>query len=256
MSPSAVTRLRPVLFVVLATVATAPLADDTTDLAQSLIKLRGEVESLNSDLELAREEQRTTLQGLTQQKAELEANLKRQEIAARELREKLAKLSGESADIGAAGDTLKPLLVSATERLRGYVAAALPFRTDERLAAIDEVRVQIESGSLPVYRAANRVWSLFEDEFRVTRETGQYKQTVLLGTERVLADVAKVGALMLFFKAQDGRIGYARRQADGWQWVLIEDPADRERVAVLFDSLGKQIRQGYFELPNVVAMGG
>ncbi|MCA9240384.1 MAG: hypothetical protein KDA37_09300 [Planctomycetales bacterium] len=51
-------------------------------LAERLIALRGEVEQLNSELELTREEQRTTLAGLNAQKAELKASVDRQQLAA------------------------------------------------------------------------------------------------------------------------------------------------------------------------------
>jgi hypothetical protein len=43
----------------------------------------------------------------------------------------------------------------------------------------------------------------------------------------------------------------ARRSADGgWVFETASDSPDRERIRTLFDSLKKQIRQGYFELPN------
>jgi hypothetical protein len=233
----------------------ASAQDEATNLSQSLIKLRGEVESLNSELEMTREEQRVQLGALNQQKAELEAQLNRQQMATRELREKMAKQVEETATAGVAGETLKPVLLAAIEALRNYITFSLPFKTDERLAALDEIRLQIDNGSLPPHRAANRLWAFVEDEFRITRETGLYKQTVQFGSEKVLADVAKVGSVMLFFKTQDGRVGHARREAGGWRYALVEGEADKERIALLFDSLGKQIRQGYFELPAVLALG-
>jgi hypothetical protein len=237
-----------VLFALLA----APLAiaaDDVNELSRNLITLRGEVEALNSELELTREEQRSGLVGLNQQKAELEAQLNRQEQATREARERLAKHAEQTASAGVAGETLKPVLLAAIANLRAYLTGALPFKSDERLVALDEIKLQIENGSLLPHRAANRLWAFVEDEFRITRETGLYKQTVVIGNEKVLADVAKVGSVMLFYKAQDGRVGVAHRDAGAWRYRPIADAADRERVLALFDSLGKQIRQGYFELP-------
>jgi hypothetical protein len=233
--------------------ASASAVDDPSELAKNLIKLRGEVETLNSELELVREEQRTGLLALNQQKAELEAQLQRQELATREARERLAKHSADTASAGVAADTLKPVLLAAIESLRAYLVAGLPFKTDERLTALNEIKLQIDTGALPPHRAANRLWAFIEDEFRITRETGLYKQTVAIGNEKVLADVAKVGSVMLFYKAQDGRVGFARREAPGWRFVPIQGEADRDRVLVLFDALGKQIRQGYFELPAALS---
>lgn len=230
------------------------LADDT--LATSLIALRGEVEQLNQQLNLAREEQRTTLQGLAAQKAELEASLRRQEIQTRELEQKLAENAGESAQAAGAEDALKPVLLAAIEALRAQIAAALPFKTEERLAALAEIRAAIENGSLPSTRAANRLWAFVEDELRLTRETGLHQQTIRLGEESVLADVAKVGSVMLFWRTADGRVGAARHAAAGWRFEPLEADADRTRVLALFDALDKQIRQGWFELPNTLAASG
>lgn len=253
---SATARRLAASLLVLALAPAALAADEAAELAQSLIKLRGEVESLNGELELVREEQRTTLGALGQQRAELETQLNRQEVATRELREKLSRQAEEASTAGVAGDTLKPVLAQAIAGLRQYIEGGLPFKTDERLAALAEIETQIGNGSLPTHRAANRLWAFYEDEFRITRETGMYKQTITLGKEQLLADVAKVGSVMLFFRTQDGRMGLARREAAGWRFVPADEAADQERIAFLFDSLGKQIRQGYFELPAALAVGG
>ena len=253
---SATARRLAASLLVLALAPAAHAADEAAELAQSLIKLRGEVESLNGELELVREEQRTTLGALGQQRAELETQLNRQEVATRELREKLSRQAEEASTAGVAGDTLKPVLAQAIAGLRQYIEGGLPFKTDERLAALAEIETQIGNGSLPTHRAANRLWAFYEDEFRITRETGMYKQTITLGKEQLLADVATVGSVMLFFRTQDGRMGLARREAAGWRFVPADEAADQERIAFLFDSLGKQIRQGYFELPAALAVGG
>lgn len=236
--------------------APAVHAQDAGDLSQRLIALRGEVEALNGELELLREEQRTSLQGLAAQKAELENALKRQQLAQQEARDKVARMEAERAELGAAGDTLAPTMLAAIESLRAQVAAGLPFKTDERLAVLDEIRDGLATGQIPPHRAANRLWAFHEDEFRLVRETGLHQQTIRLGDEQVLAQVAKVGAVMLLFKAPDGRLGAARRANSGWTWAEATDEADRQRITALFDALGKQIRQGYFELPAALAANG
>jgi hypothetical protein len=245
------------LFLALAVLVPQALpAQQADELSQRLIALRGEVEALNGELELLREEQRTSLQGLAQQKAELENSLKRQQLAQQEARDKVARVDAERASVGAAGDALTPVMLSAIDGLRAQVAAGLPFKTDERIAVLDEIRDGLATGQLPPHRAANRLWAFHEDEFRVVRETGLHQQTIRLGDEQVLAQVAKVGAVMLLFKAPDGRLGSARREASGWTWVESTDKADQQRIAALVDALGKQIRQGYFELPAALAASG
>jgi hypothetical protein len=236
-------------FALLLAVPAAWAQADADALSEGLIRLRGEVEQLNSELELLREEQRVSLAALNAQRAELAASVERQQLVSREIRQKLEAQIAEAQAAGVTGDTLKPLLLEATGALERQISAGLPFKIDERLGELTSFRNQIENGTLSPQRAVNRLWAFYEDEFRLTRENGLHSQTIALGNERVLADVAKLGAMAMYFQTQDGRIGQAQRASDGWTFVLIEDAEAQKQVAVLFDSLRKQIRQGYFELP-------
>ena len=184
-----------------------------TDLAQALIKLRGEVESLNSELELVREEQRTTLaaldsSGRNSKRSSIDRSCPRASCASAWRRH-----AEEAGSAGVAGDTLKPVLLRRPLRNCASTSGpACPSRPTSASRRSPRSETQIANGTLPPHRAANRVWAFYEDEFRLTRETGLHKQTIALGDEQVLADVVKVGAMMLYFKTQDGRIGHARRE--------------------------------------------
>ena len=57
---------------------------------------------------------------------------------------------------------------------------------------------------------------------------------------------------MMYFRTRDLQYGRAVETGAGWRFELLDSAADQERVARLFDSLRKQIRQGYFELPNAL----
>jgi hypothetical protein len=254
MSPTPRLALAAVLAVLLTPLPVA--ADEADELARRLIALRGEVEQLNTELDLRREEQRATLLGLNQQRAQLDADLNRQQLAAREARDRLAQAAEARTGAGVEADALVPVLTRALDELAAGVRGGLPFRTEERLAAIEAIRLDIESGRLPPPRAANRVWAFIEDEFRLARETGLHQQTLTLDGQPVFADVAKVGNVMLFWRTRDRRFGQARRAGRGWEFVEITDQPALGQVRAFFDSLDKQIRQGYFELPNVLAESG
>jgi hypothetical protein len=248
-SPSCLSRTA-ALGVCLALLAGLAHAQPAADpLTERLIALRGEVEQLNSELTLLREEQRSVLAGLNAQRAELSASADRQQLLAREAQTKLGEAEVRAIEAGASGDTLTPLLLEAIERLSAYVRGGLPFKVEERLGELEGFRTQLQNGSLSASRGVNRLWAFFEDEFRLTRENSLHSQTIQLGSERVLADVAKLGSMALYFRAQDGRLGQAQRSGANWAFVEVTDKADSQRIRALFDALGKQIRTGYFELP-------
>ncbi|MGQ0800517.1 MAG: DUF3450 family protein [Pseudomarimonas sp.] len=229
----------------------APLQAADDPLTERLIALRGEVEQLNNDLGLLREEQRSVLAGLNAQRAELAASVDRQGLLVREAQTKLADAEARAMEAGASGDALTPLLMDSISALSTQISAGLPFKVEERLAELEGFRSQLQNGTLSASRGVNRLWAFFEDEFRLTRENSMHSQTIALGSERVLADVAKLGSMALYFRTQDGRLGQAQRAASGWSFVEATDKDTKLRIAAVFDALGKQIRSGYFELPLV-----
>ncbi len=235
--------------------AAVPLHAAEDPLTERLIALRGEVEQLNTDLGLLREEQRSVLAGLNAQRAELAASVDRQGLMVREAQSKLSEAEVRAVEAGASGDSLTPLLLDAIAALSAQVSSGLPFKVEERLAELESFRTQLQNGTLGPSRGVNRLWAFFEDEFRLTRENSMHPQTIALGNERVLADVAKLGSMALYFRTQDGRLGQAQRTAAGWSFVEATEKDTQLRIAAVFDALGKQIRSGFFELPLVAGAG-
>ena len=80
---------------VLAAAVAAQQPESPGALAESLIKLRAEVEQLNNDVELTRQEARTQAAALAALRAELQATVGRSELNVRKLREDLAKRQAE-----------------------------------------------------------------------------------------------------------------------------------------------------------------
>lgn len=224
--------------------------------AERLIALRAQVEELNQELDLLKQEHRADMGALAAQKAELEANRKRQETTLKQIEQQIAENREKAAAAGVDNDKLKPVLLTAIDELETHIAASIPFKIEERQAELGEIRTQLESDILPANRAANRLWAFYEDEIRLTRENGIYSQTIELNSERVLADVAKLGTVMMYFRTNDGTYGEVVRSGDGWRYEILSAADQVAAVENLFDSLQKQIRQGFFELPNTLAGRG
>ena len=227
-----------------------PQGDDLDALAEELVRLRGEVESLNSELNRLQEQHRSEMNSLAAQKGDLQATRRRESLRIEKLEEDLARNRERAEQAGVTGEALVPVATDAIATLREHINASLPFKRKERLDALAEIEGQLESGSLAPPRAVNRLWGFYEDELRLTRENGLYSQVIPLEGERILADVAKLGTVTMYFRTRDGEFGQVARGGEDWNFVLLETSADRKRVETLFDSLRKQIRTGYFTLPN------
>lgn len=224
--------------------------DDLDALADELVRLRGEVESLSERLAETRARHRTEMQSLSAQRGDLEATLRQEQLRIRQLEQDLAENRERAREAGIAGDELVPVAGAAIDDLEQHVRNGIPFKVGDRINALEEIRSSLESGAQPASRIINRVWSFYQDELRLTSENGLYSQTIPLGGDEVLADIAKLGTVALYFTTKEGVAGQAIERNGNWSFVELDSGADIDRVRDLFDSLQKQIRTGFFTLPN------
>lgn len=241
------------LLAALALTAPDALPQDATEaLTSRLIQMRGQVDQLQSELNLKREEHKNRMAYLTAQLTETEASRDREALRVRQLEQDLEQMKEEVAAVGATSEMLAPIMLRYLAELRRQVRMGFPFKVGERLAELDEIETQLNSGVITAHRAFNRLWAFVEDELRITRENAIYTQSINLNGENVLVDVAKLGNAMMYFRTRDLRYGRAVETEQGWRFEVLDSASDQERVARLFDSLRKQIRQGYFQLPNAL----
>lgn len=225
------------------------------NLAGKLAEMRGEVEDLSDQLKKERAAMADQLRSLAAQKAELEVQVKKEELRIKQIEQSIEKQKGLSDSKQMEESNLKPLAAEQTEKVEAYMAAALPFKVSERTAELEKLRARMAEDKLPPEKVVSQLWALMEGELRLTGETGMYRQSIELEGEDILAEVARVGMMMLFFKTEDNRVGKALRVDDRWEYRVIEDEEQRKMVLHLFDSLKKRIHEGYFVLPNAIREG-
>lgn len=229
----------------------APAADaqPADKLADKLATLRAEVEQLSEALTEAKTETRNELQALARQRSDLQVELDREAVRVQKLRAQLDNKRAKLADTSEAGQALQPVYDLGLRVMREYVENSMPFRRGERLNELDKLDEQRRQGVLTYPRALTRLWGFVEDEFRMTRESAVFQQSISLDGKQQLAEVIRVGMVMLFFKTNDGIVGFTARTDAGWQFVRAPASADKNNIRRLFDSFKKQIRVGLFVLP-------
>ncbi len=251
-------KLTPRVFLAVALMApvAAVAQDDANALTERLISLRGQVDQLQNELDLRREEHKNRMAYLSAQLADLEANRDRETLRVEQLREDLDEMRAEIAEAGVSSESLTPFLKNQISALREHVRGGFPFKVTERLAELQELETQLDNGVITAQRGVNRLWAFIEDEFRISRENAIYSQSIELDGDNVLVDVAKLGSVMMYFRTRDLEYGRAVATPQGWRWERLDSAKDQDLVARLFDSLRKQIRQGYFELPEALPVEG
>lgn len=231
-------------------------AEELGTLAAELARLRSEIEALSREIDARQDEERARLRGLHGQQAELEAEISREQLRWAQLETAMREHRTELAAAGAGEGELEAPVLRAIAELRAWTERGLPFQTRERLEALAALERQVRHGSLPPSRALQRVWERMEDELRLTRESGLHPQVIEVQGREVLAEVARIGMVMLFFRTPDGGAGRAVQQGGRWIFEPYTAPEPRERVQALFADFRRQIRVGRFELPNALAGSG
>ena len=232
--------------------ASSVSADNIDNLSEKLIQLRADVEELSADLSLAREEHKQRMSALASQRSELQARVKRTSATQDKLVKELELNLELAKQAGADDELLKPVLLDAIAKAEERILFGLPFKVDDRLSAIIDIREQLTKGLMTPSRAATRLWALYEDEIRLTRENGIYRQAIDIEGEIILADVARLGMVMMYFVTTDDRHGVVVKNGSDWIYKVTSEKSDSKQIARLFDSLRKQIRTGYFELPAAI----
>ena len=82
------------------------------------------------------------------------------------------------------------------------------------------------------------------------RESVVYRQEIAINGQSVLADVLRVGMVMMFYRVKGQGVGYAKRTNNTWTYVQSTDPEDVKQIELAFEQFGKQVRVGSFVLPN------
>lgn len=230
-------------------------AKSETNLVQSIMKLRADVESLYTTIDDNKDAYKSQMKSYTMQIADNEAQINRQETSLKLTKQEVEKSKTKLASIGK-GEDIKPMINTAILKLSNEIKAGIPFKTEDRLAALEKIQSDLKEGSITQDKALALVWASYDDAIRMTKEIGQFKQKIMLDGEPTLAKVAKIGSVMMFFSTPDNKVGYVKKEQDKYTYKVTTDESERAQIVALFDALQKQIRTGYFTLPNALALRG
>lgn len=227
-------------------------ADSIDNLSGRLIKLRSEVESLSEELVLLRQEHKQQMLGLVNQETELQSGIRSMQRQSKRLKTEIEKNKERAGQAGIEDHELKPVLVAAINSLTESITKGIPFMLEDRLQSLEEIKINLDKGLVSSHKTARLLWSFVEDEISLTKENGLYKQEIKIGNDYILADVAKIGMVGLFYRTTDNEYGMAVKE-DSWGYQSVTSSNETDQVDYLFENFGRQIRSGYFEMPNFIA---
>lgn len=242
------------VFVFLAAIMLPTGAQDSQDalsnLAARIAEKRSTVESLTNELELTKADYNEQLRSLATQKADIEAQINREKLRLAQIEQDMQEVRKRIATTQSSLEHIEPFLAQVLMRTRTYIQSGLPFKVDERLAEIDTLERLLTEETIEKDKVLARIWNTLDSEFRMTAESGLYKQTIYLNGNSQLAEVARLGMIMMYFRTLKDEYGYVVETDEGWEYRVAADRDRAMSIRYLFDSLRKNLREGFFELPN------
>ncbi|MDF1577215.1 MAG: DUF3450 family protein [Desulfobulbales bacterium] len=229
---------------------------DDEEMVTSIMELRADIERLYTKIDENKESYKARMKSMALQIADSEAQINRNNTAVKLANIELEKIEEKIANTASENVDLASLLQQAFAGQEKNIKSGIPFKVEERLAALHKISSEFDEKLITQERALALLWASYDDNIRLTKEIGLFKQNISLAGQNVLATVAKLGTVMMFFSTPDGRVGYVSQDGTRYSYKTVDDKEGKNEIALLFDALNKQIRTGYFTLPNALVLRG
>lgn len=218
------------------------------------MKLRAEVEQLDSSIADEKDTFKGSMKSFRLQKNDLEALIAKEDLRMKQLTAEMGKVKKEVQEAGKNSVGLKPLVLEALARLQARIQTQIPFKTSDRIDDVSRITEQLKKDEITAQKALALTWNSYGDAIRMSKENGIFKQTIELNGQDRLADVARIGTMMMFFMTPNNEVGYVVKDQQGWQYKQAINKEEMDQINTLFDAFKKQIRTGYFTLPNALVV--
>lgn len=238
--------MRRVVFVALVSFASATAhAAPPGDRADRVSRLRIEVDEIAERLRDQRRRAQDDLAALHAERADLERQLRLEQIRSQTLSQLAQERRDRAMGLEDGTEKWRDPIRQAVAKAKAHVHVSLPYKAVERLEQLQRIERELEGQHPDLSGALSRLWRFVEEEEALGRETGRAQQTVSIGGERRLVDVVHVSMALMYFRATDGRLGWARPNGDaGWRFEWLEDDEAKVIVESLFAAFETNRVQG------------
>lgn len=220
------------------------------NISQELVEIRQQIESLHTEISFEKDSYKDQMRSYSNQKSDLDVRISRADLNVKDLERELKKLAEMNKQKSQGLEDISPVLKSAIAQLRDSVATSLPFKLEQRLAALDEIEHRLDTGIITPNKAANQLWAFVEDELMLGKSSGLYNDTLNVEGQETLVKVLRIGKIAMFYKTQDEQFGIVQKHGAKWQQQTLVEQDNIAQLEQLFDSFSKNIRNGQFQTPN------
>ena len=152
----------------------------------------------------------------TQDRLRLQQTLAEQELKLKAIMAKMEGHQFRERELAARFKQLGNVLMAKARELRPVLAAGLPYRLDKRLESVDLLIRDVEGGNISPEEAMNRLWTLEQNERRLSQEAEVYSGDFSEDAgDPVQVKYLRVGKQLMAFSSLDGsKLGMLRLAPD------------------------------------------
>ncbi|MGD9659862.1 MAG: DUF3450 domain-containing protein [Porticoccaceae bacterium] len=155
------------------------------------------------------------IEGLRVYNAQLDRQIANQAQTMKDLEESMANATEMERQI-------LPLTLKMLDALKQFVELDLPFKKDERIAAIDKVRENLDSDRFSAAEKFRQILELYDIESQYSRTIDQYEGMVDIDGQERQVSFFRVGRIALMFQTSDQKVTGVW-DADNKTWEEVND---------------------------------
>jgi hypothetical protein len=155
-----------------------------------------------------------TIEGLRVYNAQLDKQLASQ-------REIMAKLSESTGQVTVIQRQIQPLIIEMLDAIEQFVELDAPYRKEDRLARISDVRGLMEDADVTISEKFRQVLEIYSIESEYARKVDTYETTLNVGGQDLQVNILAIGRVTLLYQTMDTSVtGVWDKNAK--QWVELD----------------------------------
>jgi hypothetical protein len=138
-------------------------------------------------------------------------------------------------------------MAAAVAAARAHVERGLPFARDARLKTLERLELDLQAATPDYGRVLERLLRFVEEEQAMGGEVAYTQQRLEVEGAPQIVRVLRLGLALLYFRAEDGRVGWAIPSASGWEVAVLDEPL-AETIRARFEAAEDNETLGVAEL--------
>lgn len=166
--------------------------------------------------------------------------------------QEIASLTTQTSQVGGVKGGLLPLMLQMTDSLEQFVKLDIPYKQDERLARVQQLRSMITQAA-PANEVFQKLVQAYNDEIAAGKTVEVYRGDLTQDNKTRTVNFLRIGHLTLAYQTLDrSETGYWDKQKRAW----IADGSYRDAVAQDIAIVNKQAAPDLMEVPVTAPEAG